>query len=297
MWSACNAARHRIRVMEFYQDFLYDWMEALQQLEEHSDGFASTRLFWYWIGFGTCIILSVISIAIMWKSYRVVDPRYPSMGPRSLSLQEFFFTLHPIHRKKHEKVTDETIKAKEDEKRSKKSETTQVSKTCEVVLPQDKSSEQTSAIIAVTTKITQTPARSAPAPTTLQTPAVLSKENLKKSAEKAEAPKASRERMLSQEKLDEHKLPTSLPLARTMSSESSPGSKEGVVAARSNEKLLPSRHASAEKLKKPATKPLEPLTGVVGKKSAVRTAPPRLSYERIAKGSAEKTPLLPRKSS
>ncbi|KAL6731540.1 hypothetical protein Aduo_002394 [Ancylostoma duodenale] len=177
--------------------------------------------------------------------------------------------------------------------KSKGPENTQGSKTCEVVLPEEKSAEQVSAIIAVTTKLAPTPAT--------QTPAVLSKENPKRSAEKVEATKPSMEKMMSQEKFDERKPPTSLPVARTMPSErSSTGSKQGVVAARSNEKLLPSKHKSAEKLRMPPKKSIEPLSDVA-KKSAIRTAPSRLSNERVTKASAEqmireKAPLLLRKS-
>lgn len=178
----------------------------------------------------------------------------------------------------------------------------QAQKTCKVILPQDKSVEQTSAIIAVTTKIpTTTTQGTSLQPTPAQTPvAVLSKENAisKKSAEKTEATKGSKEKM-SQEKAEERKPPVTLPVAKTLSSESAPLSKESTTPARSNEKLLPSKHTSAEKIRKKPSKKSEALN--VGKKSAERTAPPRLSHERITKGSVEqmsreRVPLLPRKS-
>ncbi|CAJ0593898.1 unnamed protein product, partial [Cylicocyclus nassatus] len=67
---------------EFYKDFLYDWIEALQQLNDLTVTESQPRLVWSFAIFMGSIIVFIGCASLMLLSYRVVDPCYPKIPPR-----------------------------------------------------------------------------------------------------------------------------------------------------------------------------------------------------------------------
>ncbi|KAK6730733.1 hypothetical protein RB195_007293 [Necator americanus] len=263
---------------EFHQDFLHHWIEAVKYLNYHRDKFATNPLLWNLACFAACLLLLAFSVLIMTIFGRVVDPRYPNLSPRRLSLWELFFTLQLSDSgNENEKLACKTIRTAVEIEKSAKPLADPTAKSggrsAEVVAASHNSSEQGNVIVAETTKICSTPDKKLSiAPTPMFSAEKLLKESAKKvepnSAENLVTP-TSKE-LLSNERiaLDEYKAPPTLSLAKTMSSIRSVQLEAKVT--RSNETLLPPKYGSMENLNK--------------------VAPKRQSAEQL---SPEKVPLLP----
>ncbi|ETN70777.1 hypothetical protein NECAME_04790 [Necator americanus] len=208
----------------------------------------------------------------------VVDPRYPNLSPRRLSLWELFFTLQLSDSgNENEKLACKTIRTAVEIEKSAKPLADPTAKSggpsAEVVAASHKSSEQGNVIVAETTKICSTPDKKL---SIAPTPMFSAEKLLKESAKKAEPNSVENlvtptsKELLSNERiaLDEYKAPPTLSLAKTMSSIRSVQLEAKVT--RSNETLLPPKYGSTENLNK--------------------VTPKRQSAEQL---SPEKVPLLP----